>query len=251
MKKDTSWGGVAEWYRDLLFSDKPSYQKDVILPNLLRLMALEKGETVLDLACGPGFFSRAFAAAGAKVVGADISEELIAMAREHVKGADFHVASARRLPFVGDASVDAVAIVLAIQNIEGVKDVFAECRRVLKPMGRLYVVMNHPAFRVPGESDWGWDAKAKRQYRRVDRYLGVFPATIRMHPAAAPAEETISFHRPLQEYFKALSKNGLCVRRLEEWISDRTSSSGPRSAAENAARKEFPLFLCLEAIREK
>ena len=35
----------------------------MILPNLVRAMAIKKGARVLDLACGQGFFSRAFAEA--------------------------------------------------------------------------------------------------------------------------------------------------------------------------------------------
>lgn len=255
-KGNTSWGGVAGWYHDLLFGTKPTYQRDVILPNLLRLMDIKKGEAVLDIACGPGFFSREFAAKGAAVTGIDISEELIALAKENVKGPSFQVASARRMPLVPDASFDAAAIVLAIQNIEELKGVFAEAARVLKPGGRFYVVMNHPAFRVPKESSWQWDEK--RQYRRVDRYLSEFSSKITMNPGAeagagetqVPVENTVSFHHPLQSYFKALSKTGFCIRRLEEWISNKKSGSGPRVAAENAARKEIPLFLCLEAIKQ-
>lgn len=248
IKKETSWGKVAGWYKDLLFSDKPTYQRDVILPNLLRLMDIKKEQTVLDLACGPGFFSREFAAKGARVFGADISGELIAMAAENVKGVSFHVASARRLPFLQAGTIDSISLVLAIQNIENINDVFAECRRVLKPGGRLFLVMNHPAFRVPKESSWGWDKD--NQYRRIDRYLSQFSAKISMHPGEDKGETTISFHRPLQAYFKALAKSGFNVQRLEEWISDRKSDSGPRAAAENKARTEIPLFLCLEAMKE-
>ena len=63
-KKDTSWGNVADWYDDLLESSQETYQSEVILPNLMRLVKPATGLTVLDLACGQGYFSRAFAAVG-------------------------------------------------------------------------------------------------------------------------------------------------------------------------------------------
>jgi len=59
-KKDTSWGKVADWYDELLEEKTGTYQTEVILPNILRLLDLKKGETILDLACGQGFFSREF-----------------------------------------------------------------------------------------------------------------------------------------------------------------------------------------------
>jgi hypothetical protein len=37
------------------------------------------------------------------------------------------------------------------------------------------------------------------------------------------------------------------VTMLEEWNSHRKSEPGPRAKAEDLARKEIPLFLCLVA----
>ena len=60
---------------------------------------------------------------------------------------------------------------------------------------------------------------------------------------------TYSFHRSLQDYSKALRAGGFAIVRMEEWISHKDSQPGPRAAAENTARKEFPLFLAIEAIK--
>ena len=68
-----------------------------------------------------------------------------------------------------------------------------------------------------------------------------------MHPGMKDSEETISYHRSLQDFFKAFSKSNLAVTRLEEWISHKKSEQGPRQKAEDLARKEIPLFLMLEA----
>ena len=65
MSKSTSWGKAANWYNNLIEQDENSYQRRLILPNLLRLVELKRGEVVLDLACGQGFFSRGFAKLGA------------------------------------------------------------------------------------------------------------------------------------------------------------------------------------------
>ncbi len=243
--KPTSWGKVAEWYDETVESDG-SYQQDLILPNLLRLMELQKGEQVLDLACGQGFFARAFHAAGAKVSAADISEELVGIARTKSKDIAYHVAPADALPFLQDANIQKVAIVLALQNIEGLNETLAECVRVLAPKGRLFLVLNHPAFRIPKESSWDFDEKTSVQYRRIDRYLSPSKTEIDMHPGEHASEKTISFHRPLQTYAKAFFKNGLAIRRMEEWSSNRKSQKGPRAAAEDRARAEIPLFLALE-----
>ncbi len=243
----TSWSGVAKWY-DETVEEKGSYQQDLILPNLLRLMEIKKGENVLDLACGQGLFAREFVKAGATVVASDISKELVEIAKKKSpEEIAYHVASAESLPFLNDGTVEKVAIVLALQNIENMNGTLAECARVLSPNGKLYLVLNHPAFRIPKASSWEYDEKKNAQYRRIDRYLSSLKSEIDMSPGSASRVMTLSFHRPLQAYVKALGKSGFAITRLEEWISGKKSQDGPRGIAEDFARKEIPLFLTLEA----
>ena len=58
---------------------------------------------------------------------------------------------------------------------------------------------------------------------------------------------TWSYHRPLEVYAKILFNRGFVISALEEWISHKTSEKGPRKNAEDKARKEFPMFMMLEA----
>lgn len=246
--KETSWGGVAAWYDTLLEKDDDTYQAKVILPNLVRLMNLKKGERVLDLACGQGFFTRIFHATGADVTGVDIAAPLIELAKKQSsKEIKYFVHGAEDLLIFQDGSFEKISIVLAIQNIEAPHKVFKECMRVLKPGGKLFIVLNHPAFRIPRSSSWGYDEAAKTQYRRVDRYMSESKVEIDMNPSRPGTAMTVSFHRSLQDYFKALTNAGFMVSRLEEWLSHRESEKGPRKEAEDHARKEIPLFLFLEA----
>lgn len=247
----TSWGGVAEWY-DALLEREGTYQKDIILPNLLRLMEVQKGEALLDLACGPGFFAREFFKHGAHVIGVDISRDLIAIAQKNSSdGIAFHASGAHKMPFIENESVDKIVLILALQNMDDPQGVIKECWRVLKPQGKIFIVMNHPAFRIPQRSSWEWDAKQKMQYRRIDGYLSESKAKIQMHPGADSFVHTISYHRPLQFYVKALEKNQILISCLEEWISHKKSEPGPRASAENRIRKEIPLFLFLEGVKLK
>ncbi len=249
MGKSTSWGKVANWYNDLLEKDQNSYQRRLILPNLIRLVEAKRGEIILDLACGQGFFAREFAKSGAKVIGVDIAPELINIAKQE-KSVEYHVSEAHKLDFLQNATIDKALIVLSLQNIENAQEVIQEANRVLKPKGKLFIVLNHPSFRIPKASSWGWDETKKIQYRRLDGYLSCSKETIQMHPGDNPKEKTISFHRPLQFYFKALNKSGFSVSRLEEWDSHKVSEEGPKKAAEDKARIEFPLFLFLEAVKQ-
>jgi len=243
----TSWGTVATWY-DKHLENPDTYHEKVILPNLLRLVDPQKGDHILDLATGQGFIARAFAEKGASVIGLDISLELIALAKKK-GGANvtYHVGSADDLSLFTDEKFNKAIVVLAIQNIEHVRAVLAEASRVLEDGGTLHLVMNHPTFRVPKRSGWGYDEKEKVQFRRVDQYLSESREDIDMHPGMKDSPQTVSFHRSLQYYMKALFKAGFVIDRFEEWISHKDSDSGPRAKAENLARKEIPLFLYMRA----
>jgi len=251
--KDTSWNSVASWYGELLKNDE-SYQAKVILPNLLRVLDLKKGEQVYDLACGQGYFANVFAHEGANVVASDLSKNLIETAKKNIKPTsptggkvNFYISPAHRAQFLKDGSIDTIVVVLAIQNIENVGEVFAECKRVLKKDGRIVLVLNHPAFRVPQGSDWYFADGV--QSRIVSQYLSESKIFIDMTPGEKNLKKkikTITFHRSLQYYMKLLAKNGLAITRLEEWISHKQSGTGPRQLAEDKARKEIPMFMCLE-----
>ncbi len=245
--KDTSWGTSAKWYSDYLETTEDSYQKQVILPGLLRVLNLQKGEKLLDVACGQGFFAREFAKAGAAVVGADISPELIEEAKKLSPiGITYHVATADSLSFAEPESFDAVTIVLAIQNIEDMSAAFGEAARVLKKGGRLVLVIMHPAFRIPTATHWGYDEERRVQFRRVDSYLSMSRSELLVHPGEKESPVTISYHRSLQDFSKALFKHGFAITKLEEWISHKQSQNGPRRVAEDKSRKEFPLFMMIE-----
>lgn len=244
----TSWGNVAGWYDDVV-NDTDSYQCQVIMPNLMRILAPKPGEALLDIACGQGIFSHEAAKSGAKLTGIDIGEELIALAKKAAgKGEDFRAMSAEDLSGLADSSFDSAFSVLAIQNIENMSKAFKEASRVLKPKGKLVLVLNHPSFRIPDKSSWATDEEGV-QYRRVDEYMSESRKAMDMKPSKPGEEVTYSFHRSLQTYSKTLANAGFAIMRIEEWISHKESENGPRKQAEDKARKEIPLFMCLECAK--
>ena len=245
----TDWNDVATWYDQLVGEAGSEYQAKVVFPGLLRLMTVRPSERMLDVACGQGAFSRILHHRGARVTGVDASDELIRLARERSDAAiDFQVADARHLHLPAE-NFNAACCVLAIQDIDAIGAVFEGIAKSLVVGGRLVIAMMHPCFRPPKSSGWDWDAKQRVQYRRIDRYLLPRKEAIITHPGKDPRGSTWTFHRPLEAYFRALRAAGLFVDVLEEWPSHKSSDSGPRAAAENAARREIPMFLALRAVK--
>jgi SAM-dependent methyltransferase len=107
----------------------------------LEMLAISPGDRVLDVACGPGNFTRAFAAAAGPdgvVVGLDASRTMLARAagERPVAGEAYVRASATDLPFA-DGSFDAVCCFAALYLIEQPLRAVAEIARVVAPGGRV------------------------------------------------------------------------------------------------------------------
>ncbi len=242
----TSWENVAEWYGTHL-SAPGTYQSEVVWPGAMKLLGVGPGKTFLDVACGEGSFAQLVTKNGASVVGIDAAPTLIRQAQnKHIRNAEFLVgdaASADRN--LQDRKFDGATLVLSLQNMSNMPAVFGSISRLLNRNAPLVIVLNHPAFRIPRQSSWGFEEERKMMYRRVDSYLTENDIPMQMHPGDAPTINTTSFHRPISSYINALSAAGFVVDAMEEWISHKESTSGPRAKAENRVRKEVPMFLAI------
>ncbi|WP_431968120.1 class I SAM-dependent methyltransferase [Nocardia sp. bgisy134] len=102
-----------------------------------------RARRVLDLGCGDGALLAVLARDGATgLAGVDISEGELAVARRRPElvDADLREARAQELPFAED-SFDAVVCHMALMLMADVEQVIAETARVLRPGGRLAVVV--------------------------------------------------------------------------------------------------------------
>lgn len=93
---------------------------------------------LLDVASGPGGTAGRASARGARVVGVDLSPEMLAHARSRHRGIEFREADAESLPFV-DESFDAITCSFGIGHFPNPELAVREFRRVVRPGGRIAV----------------------------------------------------------------------------------------------------------------
>jgi ubiquinone/menaquinone biosynthesis C-methylase UbiE len=98
---------------------------------------------VLDVACGPGFLTMAFAARCASAVGVDATEPFLAMARAEaahrgLRNIEFRAGNAEQLPF-GDREFDVVSCRAAFHHFARPERVLAEMVRVAARDGCLLI----------------------------------------------------------------------------------------------------------------
>ncbi|HVO56430.1 MAG TPA: methyltransferase domain-containing protein [Dongiaceae bacterium] len=101
---------------------------------LLELLAPRPGERILDLGCGTGQLTAEIAAAGATVVGADRSAEMVEQARQKFPDLEFQVADATQLKFSGE--FDAVFSNAVLHWVPDAQAAAAGIGRALRPGGR-------------------------------------------------------------------------------------------------------------------
>lgn len=246
----TSWHKVGTWYNKTVGDRGHYYHEHVVLPGALRLLNLKPTDSLLDLACGQGVLARRIPKE-VRYLGIDSAPSLIEFAKkqDHNPRHHFIVGDVTEVSAISEQFSHA-AIILALQNIEHPTHAIQNAAHSLAPRGKLVIVLNHPAFRIPRQSGWGIDEGNKIQYRRENIYMSPLKIPITMHPGEAKGPITWSFHLPISSYTTMLTDNGFVIERLEEWTSDRESTGGA-AKMENRGRAEFPLFLAIACRKDR
>ena len=145
---------------------------------VLDMLAPKQGMRILDLGCGDGVLTAEIAARGADVLGADLSEELLAAAA--AKGLKVQKVDGQALPF--RAEFDAVFTNAALHWMLRPELVIAGVARALKPKGRFVgefgghgnVAAIATAIRAAGKARGGdpdkacpWFFPSVAEYRRL------------------------------------------------------------------------------------
>ncbi|MBS1662528.1 MAG: class I SAM-dependent methyltransferase [Bacteroidetes bacterium] len=106
----------------------------------LKELKLTTKDKLLDVGCGSGLFASQALKTGAQITGLDATEVLIAEAKKRASAATFLSGEMEELPFT-DASFDVVTGFNSFQYAASVNNAFIEALRVLKPGGRLVVMI--------------------------------------------------------------------------------------------------------------
>ncbi len=110
------------------------------IPLLREIGRIDEGSEVLELGCGTGDVAAQLAEIGRRVVGIDFSENMVGIASNRFPEIRFEIADAEAIPY-GDGEFDVVVSCYTAHHFARPERVFGDARRVLKPGGRVAVVM--------------------------------------------------------------------------------------------------------------
>jgi SAM-dependent methyltransferase len=200
------YDGLADWY-DREFATGPLS----LLPRetVLRLLGEGPGD-LLDVGCGTGSHTAAFAQHGWNVKGLDISDDMLRIAR--ARGLDVEHGDAASLPY-DNSSFDAVVSMWLLADVEEFEKPAREMARVLRPGGALVYLSVHPCFVGPHSRFLAGEGVPQffPGYRISGRYTagaGISPHGLRARVGAT--------HLTLAELLNAFLDVGLGLEHLVE-----------------------------------
>ena len=159
---------MADWYRDDLAYIHDVGHADFALrsaPGILEILddnGVPDG-LVVDLGCGSGQWARELLRAGYRVLGIDISDDIVELARQKAPGAEFRVGSLFEADIPLCDAVTAVSEVLnylfdpAYERL-GLDRVFGRVYEALRPGGVFVFDVLGPGQVPPGTTSRGWSA---------------------------------------------------------------------------------------------
>lgn len=121
---------------------KPLHQINPLRLDYIERRAPLQGKQVLDVGCGGGILAESMAQRGARVIGIDMGETPLSVARLHQmeSGAevDYQQITAERLAKEQPASFDVVTCMEMLEHVPEPASVIQACQRLVKPGGNVF-----------------------------------------------------------------------------------------------------------------
>jgi 2-polyprenyl-6-hydroxyphenyl methylase/3-demethylubiquinone-9 3-methyltransferase len=132
---------AAEWW------DTQGKFKVLHQVNPLRLSFMQKqdslqGKRILDIGCGGGILSEALVKLGAEVVGLDLSQNTIAVAKQHCAqnnlAIEYHCQSAQDFAAQKPKPFDIICCFEMLEHVDDPADVIQSAKKMLNPQGTFF-----------------------------------------------------------------------------------------------------------------
>ena len=224
------WDNDSEEYQETatIPTDSAHYGPCAPDENKLKLLGNVRGKKILELGCGGGQCSIAFAKQGAKVTGLDLSKEQLKFAKVLAKkekvNVDFINGSFINLKRIKTNSKDIVFSAFAFQYAPDLKKIFKQVYRILKKNGLFVFSFDHPIYSLISLKT----KKIKRSYFKTGRFEEKY------------GDETfIAFRRKISDIYNALFESKFLVEKIIEPLELKRQKAWTK----DYWAKEYPISL--------
>jgi SAM-dependent methyltransferase len=223
-----SIGGLAE------AGEWPAFR--ALLPDL-------RDKRLLDLGCGFGWHCRYAREEGARsVVGVDLSEKMLARARETTDdpAIEYRHSAIEDIDFPA-GEFDVVISSLALHYVERFDLVCRKVHWCLAPGGAFVLSVEHPVFTALATQDWHYGPNGERLHWPIDNYQDEG-----LRRARWMADDVVKYHRTVATYVNTLIDSGFRLTKLLE-PEPTPEMLIERPAMEDERRR--PIFLLIAAVK--
>lgn len=217
----SAWDRAADAYAGFQADGADYYRLDFFGPAQVRQCGDVEGLDLLDLGCGSGYFAREMARRGARVVGIDLSPEMLrhaaAIEEAGPLGIEYRLLDAG---LVGEtfapASFDMATSCMALQDMPDIPRVLRGVAHVLKPGGRFVTCVTHPGSDMR-HREWVTDESGTRVALALGGYFEEGPLSYDWKGAKFAYEfSTPGYHAPLERWFEWILDAGFALRAFRE-----------------------------------
>lgn len=243
---------AAQWVRHVR-AGWDRYREDFNNPMFLAFLPDLAGRDVIDLGCGEGRNTRAFARRGARLTGIDVSQKMLEAAIAAEAEAPLRIvyrkASFSDLSAFPDGSFDLAVSTMALMDGPDFEGAAREAHRVLRPGGGFYFSVLHPCFITPLQK-WIRNEAGEEIGFRVGEYFTDDIHIDRWRFSAAPEENGDLFAIPrfphrLETYVNGLCAAGFRILKMQEpRPTEAMVAAYPRFAR---LRRHIPIFIYFAA----
>jgi ubiquinone/menaquinone biosynthesis C-methylase UbiE len=228
-----------EYHQKLINSGDHFWNNFLEVPMKKILKEIVKNKKILDLGCGSGVRTKKLSKLNPKkIVGLDLSEELIKIAKDNFPKVEFHSGDAKNTGFK-NSTFDVVNSDLMVHYFKDLKPLFKEISRILKSKGYFVFSMHHPVYEVTDRKKEKNDTKyLLKPYFHNNLYKWKM----------LEGMELISYHHTFEDIFASLKKSEFVIEELIEPHKINSKGQFKKKHIERATK--FPSFLIIKARKK-
>jgi len=214
-------------------------------PAFRALLPELRDKSVLDLGCGFGWHCRYAREQQARsVVGIDLSEKMIARARESTNDAaiEYRQLAIEDIDFSA-GRFDVVLSSLALHYVERLDIVCQKVYHCLVAGGSFILSVEHPVFTALAAQDWYYGQQGERLHWPLDHYQdeGLRQARFLDH-------DVVKYHRTVATHLNTFIDSGFTITRLSEPQPVQEMLEKYPDMQDETRR---PMFLLLAAVKKE